>query len=149
MPKTKILMIDDNIKFLELIKLNLEDTQDFEVRAETKSSLGLSAALIFKPDIIILDIVMGDQDGSSVAKQLKDNPKTQYIPIIYLIGILKESEEHAPLGFLGQYPCISKPASTKKIIACIENKQKSFPFLFFTGNGFINKHCFIFSKIPA
>ncbi|MFH1062283.1 MAG: response regulator [Candidatus Omnitrophota bacterium] len=124
MAKIKVLMIDDDIKFLELVKLNLEDTNEFEVRAETNGSVGLSAAMIFHPDIIILDIVMGDQDGSSVAKQLKENVKTKDIPIIYLSGILKQSEEKDPHGFLGEYPRLAKPASTEKIINCIKNNIK-------------------------
>ncbi len=124
MEKIKVLMIDDDVKFLELVKLNLEDTGEFEVRAETKGSVGLSAALIFNPDIIILDIVMGDQDGSSVAKQIKDNEKTKNIPIIYLSGILNESEEKDPHGFLGAYPCLAKPASSEKIINYIKDNLK-------------------------
>ena len=125
MDKIKVLMIDDDIKFLELVKLNLEDTKEFEIRAETKGSIGLSAALIFKPDIIILDIVMGDQDGSSLAKILKANEKTRDIPIIYLSGILNENEEKNPRGFLGKYPCIAKPAITEKIIQCIKSTLKN------------------------
>lgn len=124
MNKIKVLMIDDDVKFLELVKLNLEDNEEFEVRAETKGSVALSAAKIFHPDIIILDIVMSDQDGSSVAKQLKADIKTKNIPIIYLSGILKENEEKSPRGFLGEYPCLAKPVSTKKIINCIKNTLK-------------------------
>lgn len=125
MEKIKVLMVDDDIKFLELVKLNLEDTGRFQVRAETKGSVGESAAMIFQPDIIILDIVMGDQDGTSLAQQLKENEKTKDIPIIYLSGILKEDEEKHPIGFLGKYPCLAKPASTKKIIHCIEETLKN------------------------
>ncbi len=124
MDEIKVLLIDDDIKFLELVKLNLEDTGEFKVRTERNGTVGINAAMIFQPDIILLDIVMGDTDGSYIAKQLKENDKTKNIPIVYLSGILEEKEEKNSNGFLGGYPCLSKPAATDKIIRCIKKNIK-------------------------
>jgi DNA-binding response OmpR family regulator len=124
MDKIKVLMIDDDIKFLELVKLNLEDTGKFQVRTETKAMIGLSAAMIFKPDVIILDIVMADQDGSSLAKKLKADDQTKDIPIIYLSGVINPEEEESPHGYLAEYPRLAKPASTEKIVKTIEHALK-------------------------
>ena len=123
--KIKVLMIDDDIKFLELIKLNLCDTGKFDVRTETKPMIGISAAKLFKPDVIILDIVMGGQDGPTLAKILQEDQNTKDIPIIYLSGVISPDEEENPHGYVSKYPRLSKPASTEKIIFCIENILKN------------------------
>jgi Response regulators consisting of a CheY-like receiver domain and a winged-helix DNA-binding domain len=106
------------------VKLNLEATGRYQVRTEAHGSDGLSAVLVFKPDLIILDVVIGDKDGSEVAAEIKQNAGSKDIPIIYLTGIVKEYEEQSLRDFLGGYPFLAKPVSTEKLIACIEKNLK-------------------------
>ena len=120
MEKLKVLMIDDDRDFLELVKMNLEATGRFSVRTEDKGSAGLAAALVFKPDLILLDVVMGDESGSYVASRLRNNLETNAIPIIYLSGIVKNEEKVMIDEFLGGCSVLAKPVSTEKLIAVIE-----------------------------
>lgn len=63
----KILIVDDEEDFTKLIKLNLERTGEYEVEIENGGLRGLAAAREFKPDLILLDILMPDMEGGEVA----------------------------------------------------------------------------------
>ena len=117
MEKKKILIIDDEKDFTQLVKLNLELTGKYEVRVENKSSLALSTAKQHKPDLILLDVIMPDIAGGEVAYQLKNDTNTKDIPIIFLTAAA--TKEEAGRG-KGEYPFVAKPASTEELIDCIE-----------------------------
>ena len=123
--KKKILIIDDDRDFSKLVKMNLEETGNYEVRTEDKGEVGVSSVIVFKPDIILLDVVMGDIDGSDVAKQIKNTELGKDIPIIYVTAIINEEEEGKLMGFLGGHPFLAKPVATAKLIECIEKHIKN------------------------
>ena len=125
MEKKKILMIDDNQDFIKLVKMNLEEAGNYEVRTENTGESGVALVMVFKPDIILLDVVLGDIDGSNVASQIKSTERGKDIPIIYVTGIIREDEEEKLMGFLGGYPFLAKPVSTAKLIECIEKHIKN------------------------
>ncbi|OGW75981.1 MAG: histidine kinase [Omnitrophica bacterium RBG_13_46_9] len=124
MNKKKILIIDDEAGFTKLIKLNLEKTRRYEVRTENVGSRGLASAIEFKPDLILLDILMPDIEGSSVAAQIKDEEKTKDIPIVFLTAIISKEEEHSDGGIIGGYPFVAKPVDMDDLIGCIEKNIK-------------------------
>ena len=121
MNKKRILVIDDEATFTHLLKLNLERTGEFEVKEENRGSLGLETAREFKPDLILLDVIMPDMDGSSVAALIKTDEKLRNIPVLFLTAVLSREESHVMGGTLAGYPCIPKPASPEDVIALIEN----------------------------
>lgn len=123
MTKKKILIIDDEEFFTKLVKLNLEKTGKYEVRAENKGSVGLAAAREFKPDLILLDILMEDMEGSEVAAQLKNDANTAEIPVVFLTAVVKKEELENGSGVIGGHPFIAKPVSTAELINCIENNM--------------------------
>jgi len=86
-----ILIIDDNPDDIELTKVVLEP--QFDIQSADKASVGLEMAKSNKPDLVLLDIGMPDIDGFHVLQQLKDNPLTQSIPVIFLSGVVRESRE--------------------------------------------------------
>lgn len=120
MGKKKILMIDDDHDFIRLVKMNLEETGNYEVRTEDTGASGVSAVMIFKPDIILLDVVLGDIDGSNVASRIKNMELGKNIPIVYITAIINEDEEDKLMGFLGGHPFLAKPVATDRLIAAIE-----------------------------
>ncbi|MDD5173894.1 MAG: response regulator [Candidatus Omnitrophica bacterium] len=80
----KILIIDDEPGFCELVEKNLELVNDFAVAIATDSREGISLAKKIKPDLILLDIMMPHMDGFEVLKRLKDDTDTIEIPVIML-----------------------------------------------------------------
>jgi len=76
--KTKrILVIDDEPSITRTMKVNLERTGAYEVRAENHSDRALTTARQFQPDLIFLDVMMPEMDGGAVAQRLKDDPHLQ------------------------------------------------------------------------
>ena len=71
--KKKILIVDDEVDLTMLVKLNLEKTGRYEVRAENRAVKALAAGREFKPDLLLLDVMMPDLDGGDVLAQFKDD----------------------------------------------------------------------------
>jgi CheY-like chemotaxis protein len=84
MAKKRVLLVDDEKSFTNLLKLNLEDTGNYEVRVENWAEDALKAAREFKPDIVLLDIIMPRMPGGNVAMQLKEDPALKDTPVIFL-----------------------------------------------------------------
>jgi len=124
MDKKKILLIDDEEAFTRMVKLNLEYTGKYTVRIENKGSLSLQAAKAFRPDLILLDIMMPDMDGSEVAQQLKAEEICKDVPVVFLTALVtkKETEGHC-CPDIGGHPFIAKPVNLKDLISCIEQNM--------------------------
>lgn len=84
MSKRKILIIDDEESFCKLVKMNLELDENFSVETSTEGKKGLELAKKFKPDVIILDIMMPKMSGFEVLEKIKKDPQTITIPVVML-----------------------------------------------------------------
>ncbi|MEW6427952.1 MAG: response regulator [Thermodesulfobacteriota bacterium] len=71
---------------------------------------GLNAAIRENPDLILLDIVMEGLDGYEVCRQLKKDPQTAVIPIIFISALREEQDEAKGLA-LGAVDYLFKPVS--------------------------------------
>jgi DNA-binding response OmpR family regulator len=120
----RILIIDDEESFCNLVKLNLEETKKYEVRTETKGANAVRAAKEFKPDLILLDIVMPDVDGGEVSQQLKSAEELKNIPIIFLTAIVTDKEVKKEEGIIGGRMFLAKPVPLDKLIYCIEENTR-------------------------
>lgn len=88
----KVLLVDDEAGFTELLKINLEKTGEFEVQIENDSTLALGTARRFQPDAILLDVVMPGMDGGDVQTQLQSDPFLSSVPIIMLTALVDSAE---------------------------------------------------------
>lgn len=120
MEKTKILIIDDEVGFTHLVKLNLELKQKYEVRTEDKGANGFAVAKEFQPDLILLDILMPDLSGSVVLQQLKADPATKDIPVVYVTALVKKEGLTQPGGTIDGQPFLAKPVGIRKLTETIE-----------------------------
>lgn len=107
--KKKILIIDDEANLTMLVKLNLEKTGHYEVREENRALRGLAAAREFKPDLVLLDVMMPDLDGGDVLAQLKADPNLKDVPVVFLTATVLKEEIAKKGGSIGGYPFIPKP----------------------------------------
>ena len=82
----KILVIDDDVAINELIKINLELAY-YKVITAFDGNKGFALAKQEMPDIIVLDVMMPEVDGYTVAKRIRENPSTKDIPIIMLTAL--------------------------------------------------------------
>ena len=79
----KIIVVDDNEDILEIIKLILEG-YDYEVVTLADGGLLFNSIREFKPDLILLDIMLGNMDGRELCKAIRENDQTKDIPIIFV-----------------------------------------------------------------
>ena len=78
--KKKILIVDDEAAFTNLVKISLEETGGFEVRVLNLGAPAAEAAREFGPDLILLDMVMPDMEGSAVLQEIRSGETTRNIP---------------------------------------------------------------------
>ncbi len=123
MPKKKILIVDDEAGLTRMVKLNLEGTGRYEVRTENKGSQALEAARAFQPDLVFLDIVMPDMEGSEVARQMQEDETLKNTVIVFLTAAVTAAEI-GQKGLVGGLPFIAKPANIKQLVECIEKHTK-------------------------
>ena len=79
----KILIVDDDLDILEPLSMILE-AHEYTVQTTHKGEETYRKIATFKPDLILLDILMSGSDGRTICKQLKANSKTTKIPIIMM-----------------------------------------------------------------
>ncbi len=82
----KILVIDDDIAINELIKVNLE-LNGYNVLQAYDGTTGFAIAKQELPDLIILDVMMPEVDGYTVAQRIRQNPTTEETPILMLTAL--------------------------------------------------------------
>ena len=82
----QILIVDDEADFIELVKFRLSDLP-CEFLVANDGVQALSQARQYKPDLILLDILLPDMDGLSVCEILKRQPATKKIPIIFMSAL--------------------------------------------------------------
>jgi len=120
MTPKKILVVDDEKTITRLLKLNLEKTGTYVVRQENLGAKALDAAREFKPDLVLLDVMMPDMDGGDIAAGLQNDPCLRRVPIVFLTAAVKKEELNACDGVIGGFPYIAKPLNVKGVIRTIE-----------------------------
>lgn len=127
MTKKKILLVDDEKSFTNLLKLNLEDTGNYQVRVENWAEDAVTAAKEFKPDIILLDIIMPRMPGGNVAALIKEIPELRDTPIVFLTAAVRKHQVEENDGIICDFPCIAKPATVDMVIEAIEKHARKQP----------------------
>ncbi len=88
----QILIIDDQSQLLSLMRRILEDEQ-YQVSILQNGKDGFSLMKTLLPDLLILDLKLGDVSGKDVLKQLKEDAITAEIPVIVYTAAVLEAEE--------------------------------------------------------
>ncbi len=104
----KILVVDDDKDIITLISKALAKERNLEIDvANSGFKAGIKLAE-FKPDIVILDIILGDIDGREFFQHIKENPELNGIKVIGISGQIDSSEEESLLD-MGFNAFLRKP----------------------------------------
>ncbi|HNB72795.1 MAG TPA: hybrid sensor histidine kinase/response regulator [Acidobacteriota bacterium] len=122
MPQTDILVVDDNPTNLDLLSGLLQDHQ-FHVRAVTSGRLALTVARTFQPALILLDINMPQMNGFEVCTQLKADPATCDIPVIF-ISALDETMDKVRAFEVGGVDYVTKPFQIEEVLARVNSQLR-------------------------
>ena len=115
MIKQKILIVDDEPSIQELIRFNLEQS-GFDTAVASDGFAALEMFESYKPDLIVLDLMLPGKDGYDVCKEIR---RTSNVPIIMLTA--KETELERVLGLeLGADDYMTKPFSPLELVARIK-----------------------------
>lgn len=113
-----ILAIDDTPENLQLLAQLLSD-RHYKVRSVTKGKTALRAAQAAPPDLILLDVNMPELNGYEVCQQLKADPRTAHVPVIF-ISALGETLDKVQAFRVGGVDYITKPFQVEEVLARIE-----------------------------
>ncbi len=120
MDKKRILIVDDEPDFTHMIKLNLEETGNYEVHTENQGNKALETARQFKPDMIFLDIIMPDMDGPQLLAILRKDARLKYIPVVFLTALVTKDEITEEGSVIAGNAFLAKPVTTERLIASIK-----------------------------
>lgn len=111
----RILVVDDEPRFVRLVEANLQ-TEGFEVLKAKNGQQAVEMAAAEKPDMILLDVMMPEMDGFQACERIRE---FSTVPIIMLTA--KGDEEHKVRGLnLGADDYVVKPFSANELIARVQ-----------------------------
>ncbi len=143
----KILIVDDEPDILEIIQYNLKK-EGYTIETAKDGLEALDKTKVFKPDLIILDIMMPRMNGVEVCKTLRSKPEYNDTLIIFLTALSDEASQVLGLE-TGADDYVNKPISPKVLVsrvnAIFRRLQNTDDKVITTGNLVINHEKFIVS----
>lgn len=118
----KILVVDDDKHILDLLTYALE-REDYSVFTARSGDKAFEQAVILKPDLIILDVMLPGQDGYSICRALRADERTQSIPVIMLSARGEELDRVLGLE-LGADDYVTKPFSVRELVARVKARLR-------------------------
>jgi CheY-like chemotaxis protein len=104
----RILHVDDEPDIRDVVDLSLGLNPDFEVRACASGPEAIATAAEWKPFLILLDVMMPGMDGPTTLSELRKNPQTSAIPVLFMTARAQTREVEHFIG-LGAQGVIAKP----------------------------------------
>lgn len=127
-----ILIIEDDISLRENTAELLE-LENYKVLSAPDGRAGVEQALLFKPDIIVCDIMMPQMDGYGVLEAVSKDPSTQHIPFIFLSAKTEHKEIRKGMD-LGADDYLTKPFEEEELLSAIESRLAKATILSKRGN---------------
>ena len=115
MAAKRIMIIDDEIGFTNLVKLSLERTGHFEVGIVNNPLNALVTARTFKPHLILLDVMMPNKDGGELLAELEADEQLKNIPVMFLTASTTSQLARAEQAVAHSRPVIAKPVEPNEL----------------------------------
>jgi len=106
--KLRLLYVDDEADIRDIVAMALEDEADFELLLCPCGATALEMASSYRPDLLLLDVMMPDMDGPGTLKRLRELPGFENTPAVFITAKVRptEVEQFKALGAVG---VIAKP----------------------------------------
>ena len=115
MKQATILIIEDDADIVELLQYNLSK-EGFRVRVARDGDAGLQEARRYRPDLILLDLMLPGVDGLEVCRRLKRDDELATIPVVMVTAKSEESDVVTGLE-MGADDYLAKPFSPRELLA--------------------------------
>jgi len=117
--KPRVLAVDDDERNLALLIAKLE-AEGYEIESARNGLEAIEKVHSFRPDIILMDVMMPQMDGYEALRRLKSKEETRYIPVIMLTG--RTEIEDKVIGFeVGAEDYIAKPYSLQEVAVRVKS----------------------------
>jgi CheY-like chemotaxis protein len=114
MSARRILIVDDEDDIREVAQVSLELVGQYQVLTASSGRDGVETARADQPDAILLDVMMPDMDGPATLAELKADPATRDIPVLFLTAKTQRTER-TRLAQLGAAGILTKPFDPLKL----------------------------------
>jgi CheY-like chemotaxis protein len=119
MTAIRLLHVDDEPDIREVVEISLALDPDFEVQSCTSGRDALVMAAEWKPDLVLLDVMMPEMDGLTTLAHLRDNPRTTDIPVLFMTARV-QAHEIERFRAIGAQGVIAKPFEPLTLAASIK-----------------------------
>lgn len=119
----RVLFIDDEPDICEVVAISLGLDPEFEVLICASGKDGLAAVAEYRPDLILLDVMMPTMDGPMTLRHLRENPQFDDIPVVFMTASVqkRELERFKSLGVAG---VIAKPFDPMTLAASVRSHMQ-------------------------
>jgi CheY-like chemotaxis protein len=114
----RILLVDDEPDIREVVDVSLGLDPEFKMRACASGADALVTAAEWSPTLILLDVMMPVMDGPTTLENLRKNPRTAHIPILFLTARAQSGEIERFIA-LGAQGVLSKPFDPMTLAALV------------------------------
>ena len=115
----RILIVDDNPRFSHSARLILQESGQYVVCEENDAASAVETARSFRPDLVLLDLVMPQLDGAEVAAQVESDWALHGVPIVFVTGLVTRDEARNGERIDG-HRVVSKPVSSFDLLGAVE-----------------------------
>jgi CheY-like chemotaxis protein len=116
---SRVLIVDDNSKFTHRASELLQNTHHYVVCEENDPRRALQTARSFHPDLILLDLIMPQADGTEVAAQITSDWMLHRVPIVFVTGLITREEARDGRRIEG-HRVVPKPGHSLDLIKLVE-----------------------------
>ena len=117
---TRILYVDDEADIREVAQMSLELDPAFEVRTCASGAEGIAEASAWRPDLILLDVMMPGMDGPTTFTRLQEQSETAAIPVVFITA-RTQAQDVARFHALGARGVIAKPFDPMTLTAQVRD----------------------------
>ena len=116
--RQRIVIIEDESDIVEMVRYNFRK-EGFEVESHTRGKDGLEALRRNPPDLLLLDIMLPDQDGLTICRQLRGDGRLKSLPVVFLTARGEEVDRIVGLE-IGADDYVVKPFSPRELVARVK-----------------------------
>jgi len=125
----KVVFVDDDPDIRDIVELALKLYSDIDVRTEADVQQAITCAIEWQPDLVVTDLNMPGLDGTALLAYLKENPRTQQIPIVFLTANSNRATRDELLAS-GALAILEKPFDPRslgnELVALISGGRRTF-----------------------
>jgi len=113
----RVLIVDDEPNIVTSLEFLMRGS-DYDVRVALNGGEALRLAESFRPDVVVLDVMMPERSGFEVCQKIRENPVLRDVKIIMLTAKGRDAERDRGLN-LGANAYVTKPFSTKELMRTV------------------------------